>query len=214
MLTLYIFSFVLGGGFLAISFLAGDAGDGDLGLEGGFELEGGLDLDGGLELDAGTDLEVLDAGQALDAADASGSAAKILSLRGLVYALFGFGATGTLLTSLGVGSAATLVASVVTGFASSALVTWAFNYLRRTDSGSLPGDRAFAGALGRVVLPLSAGSAGAVVVRRGDREIRLRALPHASGSGDPAGWERVMVVEVDSGIARVVPVEGDHLLEP
>lgn len=209
MLTLYIFSLVLGGGFLAISLLSGDGGEGDLDFDGGLELEGGLELDGALDADAGLDLD----GGDLDAGDVSEAAAKIFSLRGLVYALFGFGATGTLLTGLGIGATVTALSAGVTGFLSSALVTSVFNYLRRTDSGALPGDQSFAGALGRVVLPLSPGSPGAVVVQRGGREIRLRALPHPSGEGAPQTWSRVMVVEMERGVAQVVPMEGDRLLE-
>ncbi|HSG49122.1 MAG TPA: hypothetical protein VLA43_14980 [Longimicrobiales bacterium] len=188
MSAVYIFSLVLGGGLLLVSLLSGDGGDAE------------LDVDVDVDVDAGGEMD--------------GAAAKILSLRGLIYAAFGFGATGTILSRLGVGTVATAGAAAVTGLAASVLVTWTFNYLRRTASGDLPGDQAFLGAPGRVVLPLSSGSPGAVVVSRGDREIRLRALPHDTAEGDPASWRRIMVVEVEAGIARVVPIKEDTLLTP
>jgi hypothetical protein len=203
MLTVYIFCLVLGGGFLLLSLLSGEGGEAE------FELDGGLDLEGGLELDAG------DMDGAIDVdTDSEVAAGKIFSLRGLIYGAFGFGATGALLTLLDLPQLAVAGSSVAAGFLASALVTSVFNYLRRTESGALPGDRAFVGASGRVVLPLEAERAGAVVVERAGREIRLRALPHATGEGDPAEWRQIMVVEVDRGIARVVPMKEDHLLEP
>ncbi|MDT8340934.1 MAG: hypothetical protein RQ751_05430 [Longimicrobiales bacterium] len=184
MLTAYVFALVLGGGLLLASMLFG--------------------LD-----DAG------DADVALGLEDGPGGAdAKIFSLRGLVYAAFGFGGAGTLLTLFGAGTVVTALAAVVTGVGAGALVGAVFRYLNRTESGALPGDRSFAGARGRIVLPLTGGTPGAVVVARGGREIRLRALPHPSAPGDAAGWSEILVVEVEEGIARVVPVEGNTLLEP
>lgn len=188
MSAVYIFSLVLGGGLLLVSLLSGDGGDADVDVDLDLEMEGDAEMDG--------------------------AAAKILSLRGLIYAAFGFGATGTLLSALGVGAVATAAAAAGTGLAASALVTWTFNYLRRTASGDLPGDQAFQGVPGRVVLPIAPESPGAVVVSRGGREIRLRALPHATAAGDPGGWREIMVVEVEAGIARVVPIKGDTLLDP
>ncbi len=108
---------------------------------------------------------------------------------------------------------ATAVTAVVGGMLSGALVTTVFNYLRRTDSGAHPGDAGFIGLPAKVVLPLSEGS-GAILVERGGRRIRLRALPHAAAEGEPDEWTRVVVVDLEGGIARVTPVKEDHLLEP
>ena len=60
---------------------------------------------------------------------------------------------------------------------------------------------------------MSEGSPGAILVLRGDRQLRLRALPHASGRGDPSEWERILVVDVEGGVARVTPLEEDRLLD-
>ena len=59
-----------------------------------------------------------------------------------------------------------------------------------------------------VSLPISSGSPGQVTVLRGDRSYRIRALPHeTAGHLDPEIWREVLVVDMDAGIARVVPVD-------
>ncbi len=188
MLALYLFSMVLGGGFLLLSVLGGDGGDAD------------LDVGGDVDFDASADTHH-DAG-----------ASKVFSLRGAVYTLFGFGAVGSLLTWLGVGWSVALAASLAGGFASGLMITSVFSYLDRTDSGAHQGDESLVGRMGRITLSLSAGSAGTVMVARGGREVPLRALPHSSGEGDPATWQRIVVVEIDSGgIARVAPITDQEI---
>ena len=186
MLALYLFSMVLGGGFLLLSVLGGDGGDTDL------DLGGDLDLDSGVHHDAG--------------------ASKIFSLRGAVYTLFGFGAIGSLLTWLEIGWTVSLASSLMGGVVSGMLITTVFNYLERTDSGAHQGDDSLVGRMGRITLPLSSGSAGTVVVTRGGREVSLRALPHTSGEGDPSEWQRIVVVEIDTGgVARVAPITDQEI---
>jgi hypothetical protein len=196
MMAVYLFSLIVGGGLLLLSLLGGEGGD--------LEVDGALDLDG--LGDAG------DVGSAADATDAS-AASKIFSLRSLIYAVFGFGGTGVLLTGLGVTGPSTLVSAIVTGLLAGAMVSVVFGYLRRTDSGAKVGDEALEGLTGHVVLPIDAGSPGAVVIVRGERRLRLRALPHGTAEGDPSAWKRVLVVEVENGIARVAPLEEDRLLD-
>lgn len=197
MLALYLFSLIFGGGLLLLSLLGGEGGEGELDLE--------LDT---------ADLEVEGLADAGEVDGGGEAAAKIFSLRSLIYALFGFGATGSLLTWLGVGTLPTAVTAVLGGLLSGALVSLVFGYLHRTDSGALPGDADLVGLPGRVVLPLGPGTShGAVVVERGGRWIRLRALPHSTADGDPEAWGRVVVVEVEGGVAQVAPLEDDGLLD-
>lgn len=197
MLALYLFSLIFGGGLLLLSLLGGEGGEGELDLE----------------LDTG-DLEVEGLADAGEVDGGGEAAAKIFSLRSLIYALFGFGATGSLLTWLGVGTLPTAVTAVLGGLLSGALVSLVFGYLHRTDSGALPGDADLVGLPGRVVLPLGPGTShGAVVVERGGRWIRLRALPHSTADGNPEAWGRVVVVEVEGGVAQVAPLEDDGLLD-
>jgi len=242
MVSLYIFSLILGGGFLAMSVLGdlfGSHGDVDLhgdlsGFDGHLELDaGGLDLDaGGLDLDAGgldmdaggLDLDAggldMDAGHldvdtahaGLDA-DAGHLAAKIFSVRTLFYSLFGFGSVGTLLTFVWSGSPLfTAAFAVLSGISSGAIINSAFGYVKGSESGMLQAEGSYAGLQGRVTLPIRAEIPGRVVVERGGRRVKLRALPHPSGQGDPSKWKSVFVVEMEEGVARVAPVDEDMLL--
>ncbi len=210
MSALYLFSLILGGGFLLLSVLGG-GGEGDIDLE----LEGGLDLDLDLDLEVeGLEMEGLEVDAVegpADASDAGHEASRIFSVRTVVYALFGFGATGTILTQLGLGVLTTLGFSLVGGVASGLLVSLLFRLVDRTASGGHPGDASLKGLPGVVTLPMSAERAGTVMVERGGRRIALRALPHSASMGDPETWSRVVVVELEGGIARVSPLAADEL---
>ena len=186
MLTAYIFCLAVGGGFLALSFF------GDF-------LEGDVDID--TDLDAGSDLDT--------AAHGSGIA-QLFSIRAAIYALFGFGAAGSLLHAFWGGGQPFLTAAVAggTGLASGALITTVFGYLKRTEAGTLRGEQSFVGLTGEVSLEIAPGSRGAVTVRRGDRRIRIRARAAETWQGEePLGTgQAVVVVEMKGGIAAVSPV--------
>ncbi len=235
MVSLYIFSLILGGGFLAMAVLGdlfGSHGDVDLhgdlsGFDGHLELDaGGLDLDpGGMDLDAGgfdmdaggLDMDAghldVDTAHAMLDADAGHLATKIFSIRTLFYSLFGFGSVGTLLTFLWRGNPLLTAAfAVLSGISSGAIINAAFGYVKRSESGMLQTETSYAGLPGRVTLPIRAEIPGRVVVERGGRRVKLRALPHPSGKGDPTTWKSVFVVEMEKGVARVAPVDEDMLL--
>ena len=189
MLALYLFALVLGGGFLLLSVLGG--GDADVDVDLDMDMEG---LDGAAE--AGGDGD---------------AASRIFSLRTAVYALFGFGATGTILAALGMGSLTTLPFSLLGGLGAALVVSLAFRFLRRTDSGAQAGEGSLRGLPGVVTLPLGTGSPGTVAVERGGRRITLRALPHPASRGEPRSWTRVVVVEMERGVALVSPLEPDEM---
>jgi len=244
MVALYVFSLVLGGGFLALSVfgdLFGGHGDVDFdgnlgGFDGHLELDsggldaGGVDLDaGGLDLDAGgVDLDSggfeVDAGHVdVDAAhsdlqsDAGSLASKVFSIRTLFYSLFGFGAVGSLLTFVWTGNPfLTAGFALAGGIASGSLINVAFGYVRRSESGGLVGEGSYTGLQGRVILPIRNEVPGRMVVERAGRRVELRALPHASTreEGDPQDWTSVFIVEMDRGVARVAPIEDGSILEP
>jgi hypothetical protein len=244
MVSLYVFSLILGGGFLAMSVLGdlfGGHGDVDMdtdlgGFDGHLELDaGGLDMDaGGLDLDAGGfdmdagGLDVDAGGLEMDAggldvdaahaeldADAGHLAAKIFSIRTLFYSLFGFGSVGTLMTYAWSGSPLlTAGFAVVGGISSGAVVNAAFGYVKKSESGMILSETSYAGLPGRVTLPLRPGVPGRIVVERGGKRFGIRALPHPSAQGDPALWKDVFIVEMEKGIARVAPVDEDMLLNP
>lgn len=202
MLALYLFALIVGGGFLLISVLGG-GGEGDIDLDGGLDLGGDVDFGGDLELDGAGEVE----------SGGHDAASRIFSIRTVVYSLFGFGATGTTLTLLDVGFLTTLGFSTVGGFAAGLLVSLVFYYLVQTDSGQPPGDSSLIGLVGVVRLPLDRMTPGTIMVERDGRRFPLRALPHGADDEDPAGWSRVVVVEMEDGIARVIPLalEADDL---
>lgn len=195
--TVYVVSLVVGGGIALLSAF------GDF-----------LDVGSGADLDLDLDLDVdVDAG--LDAGHAGAPNAAIFSLRALVFTLFGFGAVGTALTALGANPASpvTLALSALSGLLVGFTVGSLLAYLKRSDTHTRSGDATFRGAIGRVTLPIGAGAPGQVVVRRGNREHAIRALPHASASSEPATWSQVVVVEMRDGIAYVGPVgDADEML--
>lgn len=209
MSQVYLFCLVLGGGLAALSVL-GDA----------LDLGADVDVDAA-DVDA-ADVDVLDAGveggdaatEALAGAEAEGpdadaDAEKVFSIRGLVYALFGFGLAGTVLGGLGHPAAAptTLVFSGLAGVGSGWVTTRMVNWIRASETGGHPGESSFEGRPGRVVLPLSPDSPGRVKVRRGERSYELRALPYDPEADDAGGWQEVVVVEMRDGMAYVTPLD-------
>lgn len=207
MIALYVFSLVLGGGFLGLSLMGG--------LFGG---HAGMDA----HLDA-SDAHVHAGDWGAGGHDHpgvdhhGGVAAKIFSVRTVTYSLFGFGAVGTLLTWLWAGGspAATAALAVGTGLASGSFINAAFAWMKRSESGTLEGEESYEGHTGRVTLPI-AGSGGLIRVEKAGRDVELRALPHASAAdrGDPARWKSVVVVEMEHGVALVAPLDDEQLLQP
>jgi hypothetical protein len=219
MFALYVFSLVLGGGFLALSLMGGLFGaHGDLGGDAGGlhgDLGGHVDagaLGGHLHVHAGAS-----GGHGHDAGSHGGVAAKIFSVRTIAYSLFGFGAVGTSLTLLWAGGTPLVAGALAvgTGLLSGSLINLAFAWVRRSEAGELEAEEEWEGHTGRVTLPI-AGSGGLVVVEKAGRSMALRALPHASAldRGDPSKWKSVVVVEMEHGVARVAPLDDEQLLKP
>lgn len=202
MFQVYMFFLVLCGG-LALLSVVGDFMDTDVG-----EVDADFDADVDTEFEADADVE------------ADTAAEKIFSIRGLLYALFGFGLTGTLLTMAGSPAAApaTIGISAGSGLAAGWIVTRLLNWIRSSEAGQRAGDSSFEGRPGRMTLPMEpGGETGRVRVHRGERTYDLKALPHpgASSPSDPAEWEEVMVIEVREGVAFVAPVDEEGFpLEP
>jgi hypothetical protein len=151
-------------------------------------------------------------------ADATGSAGdvvaasswlSIFSLRSLTYLLFGFGLAGVVLAYIwdGARPAVTLIAAVLAGILAARLNALLMGYIRRTESGAMAGDAALTGLPARVTLPLADGGTGKVEVERSGRTHELLARPHGTPASDPAGWGEVVVVEMEDGVALVVPLE-------
>jgi hypothetical protein len=137
-------------------------------------------------------------------------AVKWLSLRTITYFLFVFGGVGAVLTKTWSGLALPLILvfSVVTGVGVGALVSLAFDYLRKTDSGHRDSDHSFVGLTATVSLPIANSGMGKVLVQRGDRTYELLAKPlDAAAAKNASKWKSVIVVEMSRGTALVTPLD-------
>ena len=184
MTALYWFALVVGGGMYLFSVFA-DASHGH----------------------AGTDAH-LDHGDGHDVF-------KVLSLRNATYFLFAFGVTGVLLTWMWGGnrSLLTAVTAIALGLLGGSLSALTFSWLRKSESGEMPNDRAWLGATADVLLPLSADGTGKIIATRAAREQELLARPFDEAAEHPERWTSVVVLEMRDGIALVAPNESS-LTEP
>ena len=172
------------------------------------------DADAGGDVDGGIDVDAADGADGV--AEGGSEIGKLLSLRSITYALFGFGGAGLVMhLTLGASSIVGALVAGGVGIGSAALVNTVFGYLRRSEAGQIPGAGALAGLPGRITLPISGSDTGEVRIRSGDRQIRVRARLHDPGetgaetllsSGAP-----VVVTEVRSGVAYVAPLDGDDV---
>ena len=189
MLTLYVFSLVLSGGLLGVSvfsdFLDVDVAD--------------VDVDADLDVETSMDTDT--------------AALKILSVRGLLYLLFGFGMVGTILSLLWGGdrTALTAASAVIGGVATGGMATALFNWLKRSDTGDRLTEGTFVGLAGRMSVPFGDQLLGQVRVERGDRMHELAARPFDPDAPNPGAWTQVVIVEMKDGKALVVP-ENEGLL--
>jgi hypothetical protein len=115
--------------------------------------------------------------------------------------------TGVALTSLWGGTRGLLIALLAffIGATGAGLSTVVFGWLKKSESGDMPGDRAWLGASAQVLLPLSAGGTGKIFVSRGGRSQELLARPFDDDAQQPESWSTVMVLEIRDGVALVAP---------
>jgi len=185
MLAVYLACLVAGGFVIALSLLGG----GDADLE--------VDTPGPVDVDAG-DLEAEPGGEGTVAV------ARFLSVRNAVFFACFFGMSGTLLTAMGAHPSATLLASVGLGSAAAAAVHLVMGYLRRSESGALPGPAALAGARARVLVGPTRSAPGKIAVSAGDRTHQLVARVHGESGVDRfETGDTVVVVRVQDGTALV-----------
>lgn len=134
---------------------------------------------------------------------------KLLSLRNATYFLFAFGVTGVSLTWMRGGRGGLLIAllALAIGALGAGISTVVFGWLRKSESGEMPGDRAWLGATAQVLLPLRSGGTGKIYVSRGGRSQELLARPFDDDASDPERWSTVLILEIRDGVALVAPNE-------
>ena len=187
MTALYWFAMVVGVGMYLFSIFADTHGHGDVGSH----------------ADAG------DHGHAMDGY-------QILSLRNATYFLFAFGVTGVALNWMWGGTRVLFTALLALGIGvlGASISTFAFGWLRKSESGEMPGDRVWLGATAEVLLPLSASGTGKIFMSRSGRSQEMLARPFDAHATDPERWSSVLVLEIRDGIALVAPNEELTLDEP
>lgn len=180
MTALYWFAMVVGVGMYLFSVFADTHGHGD----------------------AGGDADAGDHSHAMDGY-------QILSLRNATYFLFAFGVTGVALSWMWGGTRALFTALLALGIGvlGASISTFAFGWLRKSESGEMPGDRAWLGATAEVVLPLSVGGTGKIFMSRSGRSQEMLARAFDSDAANPEQWSHVVVLEIRDGIALVAPNE-------
>lgn len=185
MISLYLFSLLVGGGLL----FAATVGGGDHGHEGG-------------------------TGHDAPHQGGHGNAAEFLSLRTFTYFLFVFGGVGSVLTwKWQVAGILIFALAALAGLGVAAVTAASFGYLRRTDSGGRDSEDSFVGLSGRVVVPIASGGMGKVQVVRGDRTFELLARPFDDNADGMSSWKSVVVVEMSQGTALVTSIDDPLLPE-
>ena len=135
----------------------------------------------------------------------------LFSVRNLTYLVFGFGATGVLLSLVwrGERDLLTALAALFTGAAAWLVSAVLFGYLRGSESGELQTDRTLLGRVGQVTLPLIPGGTGKVLVTRGGQTHELLARPMDDAEAGAEKWRSVVIVEMRDGVALVTPYSED-----
>jgi len=184
MLTLYLVCLVLGGILIGLSIFGGGDGDVDVAADGDIDMESG-EMDG-------------DSGEGVSAA------ARFLSMRNLVFFLAFFGLTGTLLSLLHASAFPALLTALVLGALAAYVVQRLMDYLRSSQSGSVPSLNTLAGAEARVVVGLAGTKPGKVEVQGGERTHQIVARIHDGATVDHVEvGDTVVVVRIQDGIALV-----------
>ena len=172
--TVYLFSLLLGAGFILVSLLMGDA-----------EADVDFDIDTDLDLDADVNADT--------------SWGRLFSMRSLVYFAFGFGLGGYLTTRAGLSPEASLTTAVPTGLLLSLTVTALFSYLKRTEMVSIEGDGTMIGRNGTVLVPPAGESPGRIRMQVDGRSESLLAYLADPEQPQPEPGTEVLVVDVRDG---------------
>ncbi len=226
MLSLYWFALIVGGGMLLVSLLGDLFGDvlgghdADVGF-GGHDVELGA---GGHEIELSTSGAQGDVALGAHAlthapgmAESTGAsspgpdvqATRILSLRTITYFLFGFGATGLLLSRFAPDASRLLAAAAsgTCGVLAAGISIAVFGWVRSTEAGERESESSFIGLAATVVLPVDPTRSGRIRVRRGEREYELRARPFGSDPVASDVGSDVVIVEMHEGTALVAPFD-------
>jgi len=134
---------------------------------------------------------------------------RLLPLSTLAIVAATFGICGLVLSGVGTASGTTFTGAAVAAVIAGVLNSTAFAYLRRSESTTEVRDEQLAGAIGRIVVPMTGEHRGRIVISTGGQQVYLsaRALPDATAAIELEVGAPVLVVEVRGGVASVVRLD-------
>lgn len=188
MFGVYLFTAVVGWAFVAFFILFGADAD----VDADFDVDTDFDLDADLDVDGGAGLAAV--------------AGDFLSFRSLVFFLAFFGVTGLVLRALDAGGALTLVAAVAMGGFAMWFNARLVRFLKRSQMNTRLRNADLSGRPAEVVLPVGAGQKGRIRFEAAGSRMYLVATPFRAGEQFAVG-DRVVVVEVENGTARVAAMD-------
>lgn len=172
---------------------------------GGIDSDFDVDVDADLDVDLDGDIEVSEGGIASGVVAAGLS---LLSFRSIVFFLAFFGLTGLILDVMDTGTATTLVAAAGVGLFAWIFNSFVFRALKVAESSSTLRSSDLRGALGEVVLPISAAQRGRIAIEVGEQRRYMTAEPYdASRQGSFGVGDQIVVMDLNRGAARVAPIE-------
>ncbi len=146
-------------------------------------------------------------GEGVEGPDGGTMAHEFFSVRALSYFMAGFGATGFLVGLITeTGTMATLVWAVATGVIASGSAAMLYGWLRETESGVVAtSSDHLSGLPARVVVPVTGGQRGKVLVVSEGRELELLARLYGSADPECPRGSTVVIVEMEGDTALVTP---------
>jgi len=190
----YLFALVASLGILIVQFAMGGKGDADGELHAGDAHTGG-DAHAGDAAPAGKPVA-----KSFSTAP-NNFIAFFLSFRFWIFALLGFGFSGTLLHFLSLaGTVTAALVAVFAGLSSGLFATWAIRVAVRSSSTSSDDVTQARGRTGRVLVPCAKGKVGQVRIEIKGQSVDLLATTEED---EISRGEHVLVVDFDGNVARV-----------
>ena len=197
MFGFYLATAIIGWAFVGLFVFGGLDSD----VDGGFD----IDVDGDLDIDLDGDVEVGDGGLA---SGVMAAGLSLLSFRSIVFFLAFFGLTGLILDVMDAATATTLIAAAGVGLFAWVFNSFVFRALKVGETSSTLRSSDLRGALGEVVLPISAGHRGRIAIEVGEQRRYLTAEPYDPSRQESFGvGDQIVVMDLNRGAARVAPIE-------
>ena len=183
MITLYASSAIIGGGLVILSAFFGGDSDADADVDVDADADADGDTDGGLD---------------------GGPWIPFLSFKFWTFGACFFGLTGLALAWFTpMAAAAQLLVAAPAGLLSGLGASWTLRQLSRSQISSSMSQREMIGCEAEALFPIAAGAPGKIRFTLHEREFELLAV--ADPEHPIARGDRVVILEIEEGRARVIP---------